>query len=91
MATEKICKTVHQYNQNPILPEDMRRLQEIAADYCKIKNCVYGRFGGIKSLSKLYPGYTVQKEMATTGLREELGLPSVYFNESGYNSPPLGA
>lgn len=80
MATEKICKTVHQYNQNPILPEDMRRLQEIAADYCKIKNCVYGRFGGIKSLSKLYPGYTVQKEMATTGLREELGLPSVYFN-----------
>lgn len=80
MASEKICKTVHQYNQNPILPEDMRKLQEIAADYNKVKNYVYGRFGGISSLSKLYPGYTVQRETASSGLREELGIPSVYFN-----------
>lgn len=80
MAAEKICKTVHQYNQTPISLEDMNKLREIAADYSKVKNCVYTRFGGIGSLSKIYPGYTVQKEMAETGLREELGLPSVYFN-----------
>ncbi len=80
MAAEKICKTVHQYNQSPISQEDMKKLQEIAADYSKVKNFVYARFGGVGSLSKIYPGYTVQKEMAKTGLREELGLPSVYFN-----------
>ncbi len=32
-----------------------------------------------RSLSKLYPGYTVQNEMTASGLRGELGLPSVYF------------
>uniref|UniRef100_UPI004055C370 zinc ribbon domain-containing protein n=1 Tax=Agathobacter sp. TaxID=2021311 RepID=UPI004055C370 len=32
------------------------------------------------SLSKIYPGYTVQKEMGKSELRERLGLPSVYFN-----------
>ena len=38
----------------------MKKLQEIAGDYRTVKNYVYQRYGGIKSLSKIYPGYTVQ-------------------------------
>ncbi|MCI9361045.1 MAG: transposase [Hungatella sp.] len=79
MQSEKICKTVRQYSKTPVSAEDMKKLQEIAEDCCKVKNYVYDRFGGIKSLSKIYPGYTVQNEMTASGLREALGLPSVYF------------
>lgn len=79
MLLNKVCKTVSQYNREPVLPEDMRKLQEIASDYSKVKNYVYQRYGGIKSLSKIYPGYTVQNEMTDSGLRTQLGLPSVYF------------
>lgn len=57
----------------------MRKLQDIAADYCKVKNYVYQRYGGINSLPKLYPGYTVQNEMSKCGLRAQLNMPSVYF------------
>ena len=57
----------------------MQKLLEIAGDYMKVKNYVYGRFGGIASLSKIYPGYTVQNEMTGSGYREESGMPSVYF------------
>jgi len=79
MPQNTICKTVHQYNQNRISREDMVKLQEIAEDYRKVKNYVYRHYGGITGLSKIYPGYTVQNEMTAAGLREELGLPSVYF------------
>lgn len=58
---------------------DMQKLQEIAEDYRKVKNYVYARYGGIASLSKIYPGYTVQNEMTSSGYREVLGMPSVYF------------
>lgn len=57
----------------------MRKLQEIAKDYRAVKNYVYQRYGGIRSLPKIYPGYTVQNEMTASGLRSSLGLPSVYF------------
>jgi len=57
----------------------MCKLQEIAEDYCRVKNYVYQRYSGIRSLPKLYPGYTVQNEMTESGLRAKLGLPSVYF------------
>lgn len=57
----------------------MKKLMEIAKDYSTVKNYVYQRYGGIKSLPKLYPGYTVQNEMTASGLRASLGLPSVYF------------
>ena len=57
----------------------MQKLLEIAGDYKKVKNYVYARFGGIASLSKLYPGYTVQNEMTGSGFREKLGMPSIYF------------
>lgn len=79
MPSEKICKTIHQHNKEPIAAADMQKLVEIARDYKKVKNYVYTRFGGIASLSKLYPGYTVQNEMTGSGLRESLGMPSVYF------------
>lgn len=79
MPPDKICKTIHQYNQEPIPAEHMAKLQEIAQDYREVKNYVYIRFGGIGSLPKLYPGYTVQNEMTASGLREELQMPSVYF------------
>lgn len=79
MPPNKICKTIHQHNDKPISGEDMKRLQDIAADYNKVKNYVYQRYGGISGLPKLYPGYTAQNEMTKTGLRGDLMLPSVYF------------
>ena len=79
MPPDKLCKTIHQYSSRPISEEDMRKLLEIAEDYKKVKNYVYRRFGGIGGLPKLYPGYTVQNEMTESGLRDELGPPSVYF------------
>lgn len=83
---EIICRTVHQYNKEPISDEDMRKLQEIAEDYRKVKNYVYARYSGIGSLSKLYPGYTVQNEMTKSGFREELSLPSVYFYRAVFDA-----
>ncbi len=79
MPSDKICKTVHQYNKAPVSDEDMQKLLDIAEDYRKVKNYVYVRFGGIGSLSKIYPGYTVQNEMTASGYRETLGLPAVYY------------
>jgi transposase len=79
MPKDTICKTVHQYNKTRISPEDMAKLGEIAEDCRKVKDHVYRHYGGIKGLGKLYPGYTIQNEMSASGLRQELGLPSVYF------------
>ncbi len=79
MPPETICKTVHQYSRGAIPPEDMAKLREIAEDYRRVKNYVYARYGGIGSLAKIYPGYTVQNEMTESGLRADLGLPSAYF------------
>ncbi|MCI8461870.1 MAG: transposase [Lachnospiraceae bacterium] len=74
-----LYKTVNQYNKVPVSEADMKRLEELAHDYRFIKNYVYQRYGGIQSLPKLYPGYTIQNEMTASGLRKQLGLPSVYF------------
>ncbi len=79
MPQKTVCKIVRQYNKEPVSAENMQKLKEIAEDYRQVKNHVYRRYGGIRSLSKLYPGYTVQNEMTKSGLREKLGLPSVYF------------
>jgi len=79
MPPNKIYKTVRQYNKEPIPAADMQKLLDIAEDYRKVKNYVYARYGGIGSLSKIYPGYTVQNEMTASGYREKLGIPSVYF------------
>lgn len=74
-----VLKTVRQYSKSPVSDSDMRKLLDIAADYRTVKNYVYQRYGSISSLPKLYPGYTVQNEMTASGLRTELGIPSVYF------------
>lgn len=74
-----VCKTVHQYSKGAISDENIRKLKEIAEDYRTVKNYVYGRYGGVGSLGKLYPGYTVQNEMTESGLRGRLNMPSVYF------------
>lgn len=79
MPSGTICKTVHQYSRFPVSASDMCKLLEIASDYCKVKNYVYARYGGIGGLAKIYPGYTVQNEMGKSGFREELEIPSVYF------------
>ncbi|WP_288175370.1 hypothetical protein [Sporofaciens musculi] len=55
MPPDKICKTVHQYNKNPVSEGDMQKLLNIAEDYRKVKNYVYSRYGGIGSLAKIYP------------------------------------
>lgn len=77
--SETVCKIVCQYSRGSVRTEDMEKLLEIAQDYRRVKNYVYDRFGGIGSLAKLYPGYTIQNEMTACGFRGELGLPSVYF------------
>ena len=79
MPPDTVCRTVRQYNKDAIPAEDMKKLLEIAEDYNKVKKYVYQRFGGIGSLWKLYPGYTVQNEMTGSGLRGTLKMPSVYF------------
>ncbi|NBH32502.1 hypothetical protein D3Z58_02750 [Clostridiaceae bacterium] len=79
MSKNTVCKIIRQYSKEPISREDMGKLLEIGEDYRKIKNYVYERFGGIAGLSKLYPGYTIQNEMTKSGLRRDLGIPSVYF------------
>lgn len=75
----KPCRTLRQQNKGPIPKEDMDRLVAIAKDWRTVKNYVYQRYGGIRSLPKLYPGYTIQNEMTRSGLREQLEMPSVYF------------
>lgn len=84
--SEVSCRIVRQYNREPLSDADMGKLQEIARDYRKVKNYVYTRYGGIGSLSKLYPGYTVQNEMTASGLRAELAMPSVYFYRAVFDA-----
>lgn len=57
----------------------MEFLYGIAKDYSKVKNYVYGKYSGVKSLNKLIPVYTILNEMRHCGLREQLNLPSVYY------------
>ena len=80
MSKSTLCKTIRQHNKEPVPKENMEKLQEIADDYNKIRNYVYKRYGGIGSLKKLYPGYTIQNEMTISGIREQMEMPSVYFH-----------
>ena len=86
MAQETVFKTVHQYSSELIPEADMKKLLEIAEDYRTVKNHVYRQFGGIYSLAKIYPGYTVQNEMTHSGLRARLNLPSVYFYSAVFDA-----
>lgn len=73
-----ITKTVWQRSQ-PLPEETMEFLRGIAADYGKVKNSVYERYAGIRSLKRLASVFDIQTEMRHCGLREQLGLPSVYY------------
>lgn len=84
--SETACRIIRQYNRESLTDEDMKKLQEIAEDYRRVKNYVYTRYGSIGSLSKLYPGYTVQNEMTDSGLRTEFAMPSVYFYRAVFDA-----
>ena len=86
MPQETIYRTICQYSRLPIEAEDVKRLLDIAEDCRKVRNCVYERYGGVGGLAKIYPGYTAQNEMTKSGLREKLGLPSVYFYSAVFDA-----
>ena len=79
MEDEKvITKTVWQYTES--LPQEtMEFLKGIAIDYAKVKTNVYERYSGIRSLGRLASVYDIMTEMRHCGLREQLELPSVYY------------
>ncbi|MBO6303625.1 MAG: transposase [Selenomonadaceae bacterium] len=76
MATYTKC--VRQYSQK-LSPDTMEFLRWLAVAYAKVKKTVYERYGGIGSLGKLTPGYTALNEMRASGMRQELGMPVVYY------------
>ena len=57
-------------------------LMEIGHGCMVTRNYIYQRYGGIKSLGKLYSGYAIDAEVKTAGFREQIRLPSVYFTAS---------
>ncbi len=80
MSSERtITKTIWQYSET--LPEStMEFLRGIALDYSKVKNYVYKRYSGIKSLGRLTPVFDIMSEVRHSGIRAQLGLPSAYFD-----------
>ncbi len=78
----KICKSIHQYSKGKITSENMDVLMEIGHGCMVTKNYIYQRYGGIKSLGKLYSGYAIDAEVKAAGFREKIKLPSVYFTAS---------
>ena len=78
----KICKAVHQYSKGKISSENMDALMEIGHGCMVTRNYIYQKYGGVKSLVKVYFGYEVEAEVRAAGFREKIGLPSVYFSAS---------
>lgn len=78
MDNDRIYKTVRQYSK-PLPPTTMEALREVSDGFAAAKSYVYHRYGGIGGIKKIYSAYTVQNELAKTGIREELGMPTVYF------------
>lgn len=78
----KICKSIHQYSSEKISSENMDVLMEIGHGCMVTRNYIYQRYGGIRSLGKLYSGYAIETEVKAAGFREQIGLPSVYFTAS---------
>ena len=77
-AEETITKTVWQYSE-PLPEETMEFLKGIALDYSKVKNYIYKRYSGIRSLNRLTPAFDIMTEVRRSGLRMELQLTSSYF------------
>ena len=80
-AENTITKTVWQYSK-PLPEETMEFLKGIAVDYSKVKNYIYKRYGGIKSLNRLTPAFDIMSEVRHSGLRTQLELPSAYFGSA---------
>lgn len=57
----------------------MEFLKGIVADYAKVKNSTYERYSGVGSLGTLVSNYDLMTEMRHCGLREQLELPSIYY------------
>jgi len=81
-----MIKTLRQYSSRTIDAADMERLKAVAVDYRIVRQYVYDRYSGINSVSKLYPGYTIQNEMTACGLRKKLKMPSVYYYLAIYDA-----
>lgn len=74
----RMTKIAWQYTE--ALPQEtMEFLKEIAGDYAKVKHSVYERYSGIAGLGQLASVYEIMTSMRHCGLREQLGLPSVYY------------
>ncbi len=78
MGEKIITKTVWQYTE-PLPEETMEFLRGIALDYAKVKASAYERYSGVGSLGRLASIYDIMTEMRHCGLREQLELPSVYY------------
>ena len=78
LSGSTMTKIVWQYSE-PLPEETMVFLREIAEDCCKVKNYVYERYSGVKNLNSLTPVYTILNDMRYCGLREQLNLPTVYY------------
>lgn len=78
----KIGKSVHQYSKGKISSENMDVLMDIGHGCMVTRNYIYQKYGGIRSLVKVYSGYEVDSEVRAAGFREKIGLPSVYFSAS---------
>lgn len=74
----RMTKITWQYTQ-PLSEETMDFLRGIAGDYAKVKLGVYERYSGIASLGRLASLYDIMTQMRHCGLREQLDLPSVYY------------
>lgn len=75
---DRLTKITWQYTES--LPEEtMDFLKGIAEDYAKVKQSVYERYSGVASLGRLASLYDIMTQMRHCGLREQLGLPSVYY------------
>lgn len=75
---DRLTKIAWQYTET--LPqESVDFLRGIAEDYAKVKSSVYERYSGIAGLGQLGFVYDIMTQMRHCGLREQLGLPSVYY------------
>ena len=71
-----VRKIVRQYNAVPLPDEDFEKLLTVSQEYRKVKNYIYQKYGGVKSLSIVYQGYTIQQEFLHTPFRKTINLPT---------------